>query len=201
MLELPFKWIERERDFCDENWIEMRFLQDLLIAMEDREILGSAEIATNFSKLSCPAASQESPGMFYISVFHSDRFLQEVLLIIEDMESRGLDIIYYIKLSWILVELDHHHPHGDCYGIIAHCNGRQIFPGRAQLIATNFYMLSCSTADQESRMISLYSILWLIPARLAHYWRHGMSRTGYYISLVGSLMMSFIIMEIAGCIW
>jgi hypothetical protein len=28
-----------------------------------------------------------------------------------------------------------------------------------------------------------------------------MSRTGYYISLVGSLMMSFIIMEIAGCIW
>jgi hypothetical protein len=28
-----------------------------------------------------------------------------------------------------------------------------------------------------------------------------MSRTGYYISLVGSLMMSFIIMEIAACIW
>jgi len=72
----------------------MRFLQDLLIAMEDRQILGSAEIATNFSKLSCPAASQESPAMFYISVFHSDRFLQEVLFIIEDMEPIGLDIIY-----------------------------------------------------------------------------------------------------------
>ncbi len=70
MLETPFKWIESEReresDFCDENWIEMRFLEDLLIAMEDRQILGSAEIATNFPKLSCPAASQESPGMFYI---------------------------------------------------------------------------------------------------------------------------------------
>jgi hypothetical protein len=114
----------------------MRFLQDLLIAMEDRQILGSAEIATIFSKLSCPAASQESPGMFYISVFHSDRLLQEVLLlIIEDMECTGLDIIYYIKFSWILDEFDHHHHHGDCYGIIAHCNGRQIFPGRAQLIA------------------------------------------------------------------
>jgi len=140
MLEIPFKWIERERerDFCDKNWIEMRFLEDLLIAMEDRQILGTAEIATNFSKLSCPAASQESPGMFYISVFHSEQFLQEVLLIIEDMEPRGLDIIYYIKLSWILDELDHHPHHGDCYGIIAHCNGRQIFPGRAQLIATNF---------------------------------------------------------------
>jgi len=98
MLEIPFKWIEREgereREMCDENWIEMRFLQDLLIAMEDRQILGSAEIATNFSKLSCPAASQESPAMFYISVFHSDRFLQEVLFIIEDMEPIGLDIIY-----------------------------------------------------------------------------------------------------------
>jgi hypothetical protein len=114
----------------------MRFLEDLLIAMEDRQILGSAEIATNFSKLSCPAASQESPGMLYISVFHSDRFLQEVLLlIIEDMECGGLDIIYYIKFSWILDELHHHHHHGDCYGIIAHCNGRQIFPGLAQLIA------------------------------------------------------------------
>jgi hypothetical protein len=33
--------------------------------------------------------------MFYISVFHSDRFLQELLLIIEDMESRWLDIILY----------------------------------------------------------------------------------------------------------
>jgi hypothetical protein len=41
MLEIPFKWIEREtdsererereREICDENWIEMRFLQDLLI--------------------------------------------------------------------------------------------------------------------------------------------------------------------------
>jgi hypothetical protein len=94
----------------------MRFLEDLLIAMEDRQILGSAEMATNFTKLSCPAASQESPGMFYISVFHSDRFLQEVLLlIIEDMECRGLDIIYYIKFSWILDEFDHHHHHhGDC---------------------------------------------------------------------------------------
>jgi len=146
----------------------MRFLDDLLIALEDRQILGSAELATNFSKLSCPAASQESPGMFYISVFHSDRFLQEVLLIIEDMECRGLDIIYYFKFSWILDELDHHHQLGDCYGI-AHCNGRQIFPGRAQLIATNFYMLSCSAADQESGMTSLYSILRLIPARFAHY--------------------------------
>jgi hypothetical protein len=115
----------------------MRFLEDLLIAMEDRHILGTAEIATNFSKLSCPAPSQESPAMFYISVFHSDQFLQEVLLIIEDMECRGLDIIYYFKFSWILDELHHHHHHhGDCYGIIAHCNGRQIFPGRAQLIAT-----------------------------------------------------------------
>jgi hypothetical protein len=115
----------------------MRFLEDLLIAMEDRQILGSAEIATNFSKLSCPAPSQESPGMFYISVFHSDRFLQEVLLIIEDMECRGLDIIYYIKFSGILDELHHHHHHhhGACYGILAHCNGRQIFRGRAQLIA------------------------------------------------------------------
>jgi hypothetical protein len=136
-----------------------------------------------------------------ISVFHSDRFLQEVLLIIEDMESRGLDIIYYFKFSSILDDLDHHHHHGDCYGVIADCNGRQIFPGRAQLIATNFYMLSCSASDQESGMMSLYSILWSIPARLAHYWRHGMLRTGYYISLVGSLMMSFIIMEIAACIW
>jgi hypothetical protein len=89
------------------------------------------------------------------------------------MESRGLDIIYHIKVSWILDELHHHHHHhhhhhGDCYGI-AHCNGRQIFPGRAQLIATNFYMLSCSAADQESGMTSLYSILRLIPARFAHY--------------------------------
>ncbi len=149
--------------------------------MEDRQILGSAEIATNFSKLSCPAASQESPGMFHTSVFHSDRYLQEVFLVIEDMECRGLDIIYYIKFSWILDELHHHHHHhhGDCYGI-AHCNGRQIFPGHAQLFATNFYMLSCSAADQESGMISLYSILWLIPARLAHYWRHGMWRTGHH---------------------
>jgi hypothetical protein len=107
--------------------------------MEDRQILGSAEIATNFSKLSCPAASQESPGIFYISVFHSDRFLQELLLIIEDMECRGTDIIYYFNFSWILDELHHHHHHhhGDCYGI-AHWNGRQIFPGRAQLMAANF---------------------------------------------------------------
>ncbi len=103
--------------------------------MEHRQILGSPEIATNFSKLSCPAALQESPGMFYISVFHSDRFLQELLLVIEDMECRGLDIIYYIKFSRILDELHHHHHHRECYGIIAHCNGRQIFPGRAQLIA------------------------------------------------------------------
>jgi hypothetical protein len=137
----------------------MQFLEDLLIAMEDREILGSAEIAANFSKLSCPVASQESPGMFHTSVFHSARFLQEVLLIIEDMECRGLDIIYCFKFSLILDELHHHHHHGDCYGIIAHCNGRQIFPGRAQLIATNFYMLSCSAADQESGVMSLYSIL------------------------------------------
>jgi hypothetical protein len=127
--------------------------------MEDRQTLGSAEIATNFSKLSSPAASQESPGMFYISVFHYDRFLQEVFLITEDMECRGLAIIYNIKFSWILDELHHHHLRRDCYGIIAHCNGRQIFPGRAQLIATNFYMLSCSAADQESGMMSLYSIL------------------------------------------
>jgi hypothetical protein len=126
--------------------------------MEYRQILGSAEIATNFSKLNRPAASQESPGMFYISVFHSDRFLQELLLIIEDMECRGLDIIYYFKFSWILDELHYHHHHGDSYGIIAHCNGRQIIPGRAQLIATNFYMLSCSTVDQKSGIISLYSI-------------------------------------------
>jgi hypothetical protein len=43
------------------------------------------------------------------------------------MECRGLDIIYYIKFSWILDELHHHHHHhhGDCYRI-AHCNGRQI---------------------------------------------------------------------------
>jgi hypothetical protein len=61
MLEIPFKWRERKRDFCDENWIEMRFLEDFYIAMEDRQILGSAEIATNFSKLSCRAAGQESP--------------------------------------------------------------------------------------------------------------------------------------------
>jgi hypothetical protein len=75
-------------------------------------------------------------------------------------------ILYYIKFSWILDELHYHHHHGDSYGIIAHCNGRQIIPGRAQLIATNFYMLSCSTVDQKSGIISLYSIFWLIPALL-----------------------------------
>ncbi len=129
MLEIPFKWREREREreifvmkielkcdswkTCSLQWKTDKFLEVLKLQQ---------------SSLSWVAEPQvRNLQVCSISVFHSDRFRQEVLLIIEDMECRGLDIIYYIKFSWILDELHHHHHHhhGDCYRI-AHCNGRQI---------------------------------------------------------------------------
>jgi hypothetical protein len=58
---------------------EQDFLQES-IRMEDRQILGSAELATNFSKLSCPAASQESPDLSWTCSINCNKLLHAQLL-------------------------------------------------------------------------------------------------------------------------